>query len=140
MAVAKGGEAGGVWVEARGRNGLSRGSSAAPLECRCRFLRKLRPRRPDGRGDVGLGERAVAATVGAAGAGAVNITESGADKGVLAASGSPAAGVNGVSTTFDRHATQTRPFTQPYALQYTQGKERSCTSDSGDAAKQRSEE
>jgi hypothetical protein len=83
--AAKAGEAGGVWVEARGRDGLrsSRGSSEAPLECRCRFRRKLRPRRPEGRGEVGLVEMAVAATVGAAGAGAVNITESGADKGVL---------------------------------------------------------
>jgi hypothetical protein len=85
--AAKEGEAGGVWVDARGRDGLesSRGSSEAPLECRCRFLRKLRPRRPEGRGDVGFVEIAVAATVGAAGAGAVNITEDGTGKGVLVA-------------------------------------------------------
>jgi hypothetical protein len=109
--VAKAGEAGGVWVYARERDGLasSRGSSATPLECRCRFLRKLRPRRPEGRGDIGLGEMAVAATVGAAGAGAVNITESGVDKGVLVASGSPVAGVNGVSTTFDRQRNTDEP-------------------------------
>jgi hypothetical protein len=81
--AAKAGEAGGVWVEARGRDGLrsSRESSVAPLECRCRFLRKLRPRRPEGLGEAGLGGRAVAATVGAAGAGAVNITERGRRQG-----------------------------------------------------------
>jgi hypothetical protein len=67
-----------VCVEARGRvlgRASSRASSEAPLECRCRFLKKLKPRRPDGRGEGEFGERGVAATVGAAGAGAVNITE-----------------------------------------------------------------
>jgi hypothetical protein len=75
--VARNGEAGGVCVEARGRVldclASSRGSSAVPPECRCRFLRKLRPRRPEGRGVGELVDMAVAATVGAAGAGAVNI-------------------------------------------------------------------
>jgi hypothetical protein len=65
-------------VDARGRvlGGLasSRASSAVPLECRCRFLRKLKPRRPEGRGVGEFVDMAVAATVGAAGAGAVNIT------------------------------------------------------------------
>jgi hypothetical protein len=77
--VARDGEAGGVCVEARGLvlGGLasSRGSSAVPPECKCRFLRKLRPRRPEGRGVGEFVDMAVAATVGAAGAGAVNITE-----------------------------------------------------------------
>jgi hypothetical protein len=76
--VARAGEAGGVCVAARGRvlgRASSRASSEAPLECRCKFLRKLRPRLPDGRGEAELGEIGVAATVGAAGAGAVNITE-----------------------------------------------------------------
>jgi hypothetical protein len=77
--VARAGEAGGVCVAARGRvlEGLasSRASSAVPLECRWRPRRKLRPRRAEGRGEGELGEMAVAATVGAAGAGAVNITE-----------------------------------------------------------------
>lgn len=67
-------------MDARGRDleGLesSRGSrsSEAPLECRCRFLRKLRPRRPDGRLVDDMVDMEVAATVGAAGAGAVYIT------------------------------------------------------------------
>jgi hypothetical protein len=48
--------------------------------------------------------------------------------------------VNGVSTAFDRQRSTESPFTQPYALQYAQGKEWSCTSDSGDAAKHAGEE
>jgi hypothetical protein len=69
-----------VCVEARGRvleEGLasSRGwSSEPPLECRCKFLRKLSPRRPEGRLLGETGDKAEAATVGAAGAGAVYIT------------------------------------------------------------------
>lgn len=78
---ANAGEAGGVWVEARGRVlGVSRGSSPGPGEWRCRLRKKLMPRcRPVGRGEGDAGEaveRAVAATVGGAGVGAVNIAES----------------------------------------------------------------
>jgi hypothetical protein len=68
-----------VWVEARGLAlEASRASSAPPGACRCRFLRKLMPRcRPVGRdeGECEVVEMAVAATVGAAGAGAVNIVD-----------------------------------------------------------------
>jgi hypothetical protein len=84
--VARAGEAGGVWVDARGRvleleclgsSRASRSSEWPVVECRCRFLRKLRPRRPDNGRLVDEWEAmdsAVAATVGAAGAGAVYIT------------------------------------------------------------------
>lgn len=74
------GEAGGVWVEARGRV-PSRESSrvASPwlaCECRCRFLKKLMPRwTPVGRGAGESVERAVGTAVGGAGAAVVvNIT------------------------------------------------------------------
>lgn len=84
--VARNGDAGGVCVEARGRvleclGDSSRGSSAVPPEWRCRFLRKLSPRRPDGRDTGEFGDIVVAVTVGATGAGAVNITRSGVDEG-----------------------------------------------------------
>lgn len=68
-------------MDARGRVlgglGSSRGSSEAPPACKCRFLRKLKPRRPDdGRVGEAAVERALAAAVGAAGAGAVYIDNS----------------------------------------------------------------
>jgi hypothetical protein len=72
-----------VCVEARARPGVldvgsSRGSSGVPAECRCKFLKKLMPRcRCVGR-EGELVDMAVAATVGAAGAGAVNIIDTGA--------------------------------------------------------------
>lgn len=146
---AREGEAGGVCVEARGRvfdgRASSRASSEAPLACKCRFLRKLKPRRPDGRGEGEVGERAVAATVGAAGAGAVNIT------GAVAKEDEDQPGrprtlggcVNRVSTTFDRQRSTDSLFIRPYALQYLyQGAEghggelrEIANTRSGDAAK-----
>lgn len=70
--VARDGEAGGVWVWVfeRGRVvGVARGSSEAePL--RCRLLRKLKPRRPEGR-DASEGEPGE----GAAGAAAVYMND-----------------------------------------------------------------
>jgi hypothetical protein len=67
---AKAGEAGGVWVEARGRvpdRESSREASAWLVECRCKFRKKLMPRwTPVGRGEGELGGTAVA-TVGRAG-------------------------------------------------------------------------
>lgn len=121
--AAREGEAGGVCVEARGRvfdGWASRASSEAPLACKCRFLRKLKPRRPDGRGEGEDGERAVAATVGAAGAGAVNITRAVAKEGEDQPGRPRTLGgcVNRVSTTFDRQRSTDSLFTRPYALQY----------------------
>ena len=111
-AVAREGEAGGVCVDARGRvlDGLesSRGSSEAPLECRCRFLRKLKPRRPEGRGTGEFVDKTVEATVGAAGAGAVYITAAATMRMYCPGpeASYPSGCVNRVSTTFDRqHST-----------------------------------
>jgi hypothetical protein len=145
--AASAGEAGGVCVAARGLvlgdRASSRASSEAPPECKCRFLRKLRPRRPAGRGEGEFGERGVAATVGAAGAGAVNITEA-AQTGSLRQALRRLC-VKGVSTTFDRQRNTDDSFTQPYALQYAEGNsgaacESDCKCTSGDAAKHAGEE
>lgn len=61
------GEAGGVWVKARGRGRAlesSRGASAWLVECRCRLRKKLIPRwTPVGRDEGGFVVKTVAATV-----------------------------------------------------------------------------
>ena len=124
-AVAREGEAGGVWVDARGRvlEGLasSRGSSSeAPLECRCRLRRKLKPRRPDGRLVEDMVDIAVAAVVGAAGAGAVYITAAAKTRMQLCKPEAyyPGGCVNGVSTTFDRGTQHGQPvYTPKYEVQ-----------------------
>lgn len=126
-AVAREGEAGGVCVDARGRvlDGLesSRGSSEAPLECRCRFLRKLKPRRPEGRGIGEFVDTTVEATVGAVGAGAVYITAAATMSMYCPGpeASYPSGCVNRVSTTFDRQHGTDALFTRPYVLRYGDG-------------------